>query len=93
MSDRIDDLIISSLSGIGMHLSCRAISRRIEKIYGIRLSPQLISAHISLHIDADATSTKVRKYRLDKPADEHILKLSPLVEKRESWGEAEAIDR
>ena len=93
MSDRIDDLIISSLSGIGMHLSCRAISRRIEKIYGIRLSPQLISAHISLHVDADATSTKVRKYRLNEPTDEHILKLPPLVEKRESWGEAEAIDR
>jgi hypothetical protein len=36
MSDRIDDLIISSLSGVGMHLSCRAISRRIEKIHGIR---------------------------------------------------------
>lgn len=89
MSDRVDDLIISSLSGIGMHLSCRAISRRIEKIHGIRLSPQLISAHITLHIDADSTSTKVRKYRLN----EHILKLPSLAEDRESWGEAEAIDR
>ena len=89
MSDRVDDLIISSLSGIGMHLSCRAISRRIEKIHGIRLSPQLISAHITLHIDVDSTSTKVRKYRLN----EHILKPPSLAEDRESWGEAEAIDR
>ena len=93
MSDRMDDLIISSLSGVGMHLSCKAISRRIEKIHGIRLSPQLISAHITLHVDADATSTKVRKYRLNEPSNEHILKLPPLAEDRESWGEAEAIDR
>ena len=93
MSDRMDDLIISSLSGVGMHLSCKAISRRIEKIHGIMLSPQLISAHITLHIDVDTTSTKVRKYRLNEPSNEHILKLPPLAEDRESWGEAEAIDR
>ncbi len=63
--DHTDELIVQVFARYDMHLSAKAISRTIWKLFNETIPPHSILQHIkSCNLPCDSTNTSVKKYRL-----------------------------
>lgn len=63
--DHIDDLIVQVLSRYEMHLSARAISRTIWRLFEEDIPPHSIVRHMATcNLPCETTNTSVKKYLL-----------------------------
>ena len=65
--DHVDELIIQVFHKYDMHLSAKAISRTIWKLFEETVPSHSVMRHME-HLPCDSIDTRIKKYYLDIPS-------------------------